>query len=518
VEAELDDVGHFHRANAKPLLGRSHGKDVVIGMHPREILTSFAFALLVACSSNGAQPIQLPALQDVSAAPLAIRTAAQAVVRVETANVFATGSFISPSGILLTNNHVLGVNVCPREGCYARITSMYQRGSVPDGPHEIFIVPLAVDVGLDMAVLQAYQSAVAPMQPLDTPQYLTIDSRDPAELRGVHVNVVGHPEGHLKKWTQGQVVDSNGTWITFTAYSLPGSSGSPVLDDDGHLVGLLHRGPTAQDLVSNNGVQEYSQGTASAALVPAMSAPLPAAMWSITTSTSDDVVVQREYVYRNARASTANVNGGPKPVLTSLGAACDAALARADYSSPEDLSSGLAPCFDALLWIECRGDTQGAYGVCPQDVSVWAQRYQSAFARWWKLNGDLELDLISFGAAALTPSKAEGTSAAMQNLQHALAIATPPLDFQIADYLAAFGIDSYAGMRIVDFVRGYASVPGYAVTGTAVAAAILWLGDSGQLGRDQVISMLQALASDNAVEIGTKLYIEDLLYQAKVLK
>src|SRR5581483_11388881 len=108
------------------------------------------------------------------------------------------------------------------------------------------------------------------------------------------------------------------------------------LDDSGHMVGILHRGPSVQDLFTANGVDEWAIGTASSALVPAMSAPLPAVMRSLTTPTFDDDVAQHESLYLNAHQATANVGGLQKPVIDSLGVACDEGLADAAIASPED--------------------------------------------------------------------------------------------------------------------------------------------------------------------------------------
>jgi hypothetical protein len=307
-------------------------------------------------------------------------------------------------------------------------------------------------------------------------------------------------------------------WIWFTAYSLPGNSGSPLLDDDGRMVGILHRGPTAQDLVSNHGVDEYAIGTASAALVAAMSAPLPAALRSIQASVTDDEVAQHDALYLNARVENAMVNGMPKSVLSSLGAACDAGLARQDFASPEDLSGALAPCFRAELWIECRSDAApGGFGACPPNGDAWLQRYQGAYDHWRALNGELVLEMVSFGPAALSPSNAEGLRAGAQKLATALAAANPPLDFGIANYLAAFNVDSYAGTRILDFMHAYAKMPGYSLSATAIASTALWLNHDGKLSSADALSFLKTLAADDTVDIGTKLYIEDSRYESGAL-
>jgi V8-like Glu-specific endopeptidase len=480
----------------------------------------FAVPIGVAsCSGHSGSSVHLPGFADVYQAPPAIQTAARAVVRIGTTGELATGSFISPNGILLTNNHVLGVGICPAEGCYAQLTFMYQRHSSNPVTESVFVKPIAVDIGLDMAVVQTYDTS---NNPLATPDYLTIDSHDPASLVGTHVHVVGHPEGHLKKWSQGEVIDTSGQWIWFSAYALPGNSGSPILDDDGHMVGILHRGPSSQDLISSNGVDEYSIGTASSALVAAMAAPLPASIWSTQTPTDDNGAVAHQQVYLNARVATAQVGGAPKQIIDSLGTACDAALAVQSYASPDDLESALAPCFEATAWIDCiqtTGNSGSAasspgFSVCPTDVAAWQQRYQSAFDALRMLNGMLELDLVTFAPEYLATSKQAGFASAAQNLQATLAAANPPLDFTIANVLAAFGVFSYQGTSLVDYVHNYGKVPGYGIAGTDIASTALWLFDNGAISRTDVLSVLQSLASDPNVDEGAKLYVEDELYQA----
>jgi hypothetical protein len=458
----------------------------------------------------------LPAFHDVSDAPPAIQAAAQAVVRVGTSGEFATGSFLSPDGVLLTNNHVLGVDICAREGCYAELTFMLQRHQPVPKAQSVFVVPLAVDVGLDMAVVQVYSDKGG--QRLSTPHYLTIDARDPHSLQGTHVNVIGHPEGHLKKWSEGQVYDAAGAWIFVTAYILPGNSGSPMLDDEGHLVGLMHRGPTSQDLISGDGVDEYSIGTASAALVAAMADPLPSAMWSVTATATDADVVAHETVYRNARVATATVSGAPKDIVASLGAGCDKGLARQDIASPEDLDSALAPCFEAEgQWIECRSDAKPEFAVCPPDVDAWGARYQSVNDRERSLNGQIDLDLLSFAPAALHATLAEGRTAGGAILQQALASAGLALTPQVAAYLAAFQIDTYAGEAILDYENGYANILDYPRWASDIAYTALWLSTNGKLNRDATLGILQALYANPDVDVGSKLSIEASLYGAGAL-
>jgi hypothetical protein len=475
----------------------------------------------VGCS-NHSSAVHLPSFEDVFSAPSAIQTAARAVVLIGTAGELATGSFISPNGILLTNNHVLGVGICPAEGCYAQITFMDQLHSDPAPTSKtVFVVPLAVDIGLDIAIVQVLPSPGG--APLDTPDYLTLDSRDPAELLGTHINVVGHPDGHLAKWSQGEVVDTSGEWITFSAYALPGNSGSPLLDDYGHMVGILHRGPTAQDLVTGTGIDDYGIGSAASGIVGAMSEPLPGTMWSIVANATADEVVQHEEVYLNAHAETAQVGGVATPVIDLLGAACDAALAVDSYASPDDLTAALAPCYEGESWINCANadgttTTGSSPSVCPTDPGAWQDRFANAFARIHALNGALSLDLVSSAPASLETTSTAAMTTGATLLQSALDAAQPPLDFSIASYLAAYGISAYAGVDVAAFTKNYAAYPDYGLYGVAITDTILWLSTNNLLDPVTALSLLDALANDPNVVLGAKLYIEDVRYHSGAIQ
>jgi S1-C subfamily serine protease len=104
-------------------------------------------------SSSASNNANLPKMNDIVTAPAPIQAAAKSVVRIRTARQSATGFFISATGLLLTNNHVLGNSVCATEGCYAQVTFMYQRGEPLPQPITVFVMPVSVDVGLDYRYL-----------------------------------------------------------------------------------------------------------------------------------------------------------------------------------------------------------------------------------------------------------------------------------------------------------------------------------------------------------------------------
>ncbi len=472
---------------------------------------------LSACSSSPRQTsADLPHFQDLSSAPPAIASSARAVVRIETAIAAGTGSFISSTGLLLTNNHVLGAPVCPIEGCAVQLTFEHQRGQVPESPIVVFAVPQAVDLGLDLATLQIYQQQGGPA--FASPDFLQIDSRSATDLLGAHVFVVGHPEASLKRWSDGTVVDTDGQWFESTAFTLPGDSGSPTLDDQGHMVGLIHRGPEGEDLVTSNSVDVYSLGTPSAAVLAVASAPLPSGMLSINADITVDNLLQNDMVFLNGKAPNAVIDGQQTSVVSVLGQACDAALARTDFVSIDELQAAEAPCFDAMSWLECRVDLPQPppNSVCT-DAAAWAARFQKVSEAARALNGQLSLDAVSFAIAELSSTRDAGTAAASASLSAALAEAQTPLDFPLTPYLAAFGIKTYEGVSVADYVRNYHQVAHYELAASSVANAAAWLYDSGAFSKEDLGGILSALDGDPSVSLGSKLLVEELQYDFGLL-
>jgi hypothetical protein len=475
-----------------------------------------------ACSSPGsssANGLALPHFNDITTASPKIQTAARAVVRVRTAGQVATAFFISPSGLLLTNNHVLGISVCPVQGCYVTLTQMHERGQTRQQSSIVFAIPTAIDVGLDVAVVQLYDQPNG--NQFGSPDYLSLQAQDAASLLNQHVTIVGHPEGFLKKWTDGEVADADGDWITSTAYTLPGDSGSPILNDDGQVVGLLHRGPTSEDLFTKTGVDMYSVGTASAPIVAAMNAALPATLVSVTAATTTEQFLAYDYVYLNARTATITVDGASAGALALLGEACDTALARTDFTSPDDLNNALIPCYHAESWTDCRTDASAvSYGVvCPtsMDATAWNSRYQKANSLWLGMNGQPDYTAVSFAIAHLQSSQSTGVIAGAESLQQVLATASPVLDFRLAYYLAAFSISSYEGTLISSYVLNYKQVPNYDLQAFYVAYAATWLNGDGALTKSELQTFSQQLLADPNINVNTRLAIEDYLYQMDAL-
>jgi V8-like Glu-specific endopeptidase len=485
-------------------------------------LHSLALCLVLGLSAcaDDAPNANPPQLYDLPSATKAIRAAAKAVVRIQhPAGLSGTGSFISDDGLMLTNNHVLGTEECAREGCLFTLTFDHQRGEPNADPIDVFGVPEHADPGLDMAVLQVYEDDSLRRR-LSTPDFLDFASRDSKELIGTRVTAVGHPLGRLKKWSSGVVIDADGSWFESTVFSLPGSSGSPMLDDEGKIVGLLHRGSDGFDLLTRTSSNVSAIGTAAASLEAALDAPLPATLISLDDSLTAEQVLAHSDAFLAGSEPEAQVDGTKVRILTVLADACDEGLAREDYTSLEELMSGLTPCLAAMDFSECRSDLDDALDAavsCPMDRDDWIARMQAVVQRQLDFNGSLDLSPISFGLESLSLNESEGSARARRAILAALDQADPVYDFAMAPYLAAFGITSYAGQSTLDLIENYKRFPYYERSAWDIALTALWLFSTGALEREQALRITKQLYRNDKIDLGARLRIEEILYNSDQL-
>jgi S1-C subfamily serine protease len=131
-----------------------------------------------------------------------------------------SGFFVSDEGRLVTNWHVV-------DGI------MWAQARTENGAMYNIRGVLASSPLLDLAVLKADAKGV---------QFLPVDGSAVPPVPGTHVAVIGSPFALEGSLSEGIVAanrsDDAGTWLQISAPISPGSSGSPVLDDHGRVVGV----------------------------------------------------------------------------------------------------------------------------------------------------------------------------------------------------------------------------------------------------------------------------------------
>lgn len=166
---------------------------------------------------------------------------------------YGTGFLISPE-LLLTNNHVLRDE---QEAARGVIEFDFQAGT--DGqalvPVRFNLEPerfFATDATLDFTVV-----AVSGDNPeggrLDTFGWLPLIEAQGKAILGEIVNIIQHPNGEPKQAAlrENQVVDLLELFVHYRTDTCPGSSGSPVFNDQWEVVALHHAGVPATDADGN---------------------------------------------------------------------------------------------------------------------------------------------------------------------------------------------------------------------------------------------------------------------------
>jgi V8-like Glu-specific endopeptidase len=186
-------------------------------------------------------------LRDIRILELGLE-AAQGVVRIRTATSLGTG-FLVGDHLIMTNHHVIGSQAEANQSQFqfnyqldrhANPTEMAVTRALPDG---LFYTSPRVD-GLDMTIVEVetVPDGVLPLKLI--PQRLRRDER---------VNIIQHPSGHYKKISMQNnfVAFADNRDIQYLTSTEPGSSGSPVCNNDFQVLGLHHSGGNLLEPGSN---------------------------------------------------------------------------------------------------------------------------------------------------------------------------------------------------------------------------------------------------------------------------
>ncbi|MFF3941100.1 endonuclease [Streptomyces phaeofaciens] len=179
---------------------------------------------------------------------LAARSVGRIVVRGADAHV-GTGFLTSPS-LLLTNNHVLAD---PQEAEHGVVEFNYQAGI--DGrtlaPVVFALEPgrfFVTDRDLDFTLV-AVADRARDGERLQDISWLPLSEAQGKVILGEMVNIIQHPNGEPKQLAlrENQVVDLLDDFVHYETDTAPGSSGSPVFNDQWEVVALHHAGVPLQD-------------------------------------------------------------------------------------------------------------------------------------------------------------------------------------------------------------------------------------------------------------------------------
>lgn len=166
---------------------------------------------------------------------------------------FGTGFMVGPR-LLMTNNHVL-----ESSGQAADSVVEFDYFVRSDGsPSTIKVFTLRPDLffrtdpNLDFTLV-AVSEVGANGAPLSAQGWNQLIPDEGKAIIGQWVNIIQHPNGEPKQLVlrNNEIVDTPDQFLTYVADTSPGSSGSPVLNDQWEVVALHHAGKPARDRAGN---------------------------------------------------------------------------------------------------------------------------------------------------------------------------------------------------------------------------------------------------------------------------
>ncbi len=157
---------------------------------------------------------------------------------------YGTGFLVSPA-LLMTNNHVLSTAAAAKRSLAEfnyeddanltpKLTKLFKLDS-----DRFFFTDERLDVTLVALQPQATDGAA-----LADFGHLTLIAESGKAVLGESVSVIQHPRGHKKQLAvrANRIVDVFDEYVHYETDTMPGSSGSPVFNDQWELVALHHSG------------------------------------------------------------------------------------------------------------------------------------------------------------------------------------------------------------------------------------------------------------------------------------
>lgn len=461
----------------------------------------------------------------------ALEAASHAIVKISDSLGSGTGFFVDGTGKLVTNNHVVGVKNCPRTGCFVTISVDYQVGREFKEGQEVFAVPLVVDTMLDVSVLQLYEADQETQ--LGSPAFLLLTNDNGPTLNGTEVFLIGHPGGGIKKWSSGSVIYYYGDWIEADYFSIPGTSGSPVLNAAGQVVGLNHRIAGSVKSITEDSYQQSAYFSASGAVANVIAGNTAGlALLDSQSMPSRADVAKEEEAFYNAHLGKVKVQAPAEPaaaaaptettVLETLGEVCDAGLAATSFQDPDEFDDSLAACKAAMKWIACvpKDLSDAPYKRCPagDERKAWEARFakkSEKFRGFWVNT----IDYDSARTPTLFIADSDAKSTARQDAYKAeLDRVAPPLNPGLAgEIYTKLELSQYGGVSIPEYLKNYEDIPNYNRYAYNIFFGLYYMHKDGIMSADDLIFELKSLIYDGSVPLGDKLDLEAVAYEMGLL-
>lgn len=203
---------------------------------------------------------------------------------------------------VMTNNHVVGLGSCSAEGCWAPAALDFEAGKAPR--HVLMhLTPAAARDDVDLSLFR-YRVFALSGKPLSFQPPATLTFAPPSRstyLPGSPVTVIGHPRSGLKKFSQGTIRREHLGYLMVDALTLPGSSGSPLLNGRGEIIGIHHSSSKRNDMWTARGLLYQGRGSSLTAIRRVLSEALQRSSSKFSRSASAFVSLRSPVSFAQAQ-------------------------------------------------------------------------------------------------------------------------------------------------------------------------------------------------------------------------
>ncbi|MCY4380008.1 MAG: serine protease [Proteobacteria bacterium] len=307
---------------------------------------------------------QFHAFKDVDQLKGILRKVSLAVVKLDD----ATGSFVcyQNQSFLMTNHHVLGTKNCAVEGCYAKAILRFEARSKAT-PILLHATPIVARQDLDVSFFQVKQVTDHGHQPFKPDYCLTLNTKRPKTSSPILL--IGHPRGGVKKFSKGHILENHRGHIFVSAFSLPGSSGSPLVNHKGEVVGIHHSSAKHNDMFSREEIIYRGRGSSAEAIFKVLQRSLKTPKITqnkfIQTTQPINYTAAKKYTRIFLKAHKHPILNHKVNFFDQLYLECSQGINKT-YRTLRDLSAAHKSCHLAKTWINCSHmRSRFTYGYCP---------------------------------------------------------------------------------------------------------------------------------------------------------
>ena len=484
-------------------------------------------------------------LRDIATAPETIRVKSPAVFQLGG----GTGSFVSYAGktYVMTNNHIVGPGNCALSGCY--IDAYF---NLETGKHfkktVLFLTPVATDQDVDVSFFE-YQEALEdgtliPLKPEAVLSFKKLEkSRDLLKLK---VYVLGHPRLGLKKFSAGNIIRLENGHMVVSAYTLPGNSGSPILSEEGYILGIHHSSVKRNDNITKS--SSLHEGKASS--VFSIELALKKSMESSSLVREQFVSLDQKFSYSRAKKNTplflstrvVPVLDNGKSFFSELYQECRESL-NLSANSAANFALSHEACTIARAWLGCQNlesRSTSAFTLSnaktidhPDFIETGSWCPSSEIRRdWSRLFIQIGHKYETFVGQSSLPWSADavfqgfgdrkrGMKAAFEETKLKIESRNEPIRFDdilsLLRYSEFESNPSIKRMALVEMVKQYQHLYNYQYEILEVGESAILLVKQGRMSRDEGKNLIHQLMKDETITLNAYLGLERKAFEEFLL-